>query len=155
MAQDPPGCLATLRRLLQAGPVTAVYSGGGNGKFVASHEGFALRMPPSDVARWQMTNDKGELVDIPRPALALRVWDASSGAYVPVDPRLDGAPRSDAEAVAWYVGVVRKLKASDYVGSTLLDMLATSERTVAVEPELEVAGSFANKWTDLVLATKP
>ena len=29
-----------------------------------------------------------------------------------------------------YVGVVRKLKASDYVGSDLLDKLATSERTV-------------------------
>jgi hypothetical protein len=36
MAQDPPGCLATLRRLLQAGPVTAVYSGGGNGKCLYS-----------------------------------------------------------------------------------------------------------------------
>ena len=32
--QDPPGCLATLRRLLQAGPVTSVYSGGGNGMFI-------------------------------------------------------------------------------------------------------------------------
>lgn len=42
---------------------------------MASHEGFALRMPPSDIANWQMTNDKGELVDIPRPAVALRVDD--------------------------------------------------------------------------------
>jgi hypothetical protein len=45
------------------------------GKFVASHEGFALRMPAKDIANWQMTNDKGELVDIPRPAVALRVWN--------------------------------------------------------------------------------
>jgi hypothetical protein len=54
------------------------------GKFVASHEGFALRMPPSDVARWQMTNDKGELVDIPRPALALRVCTINTNLLPPL-----------------------------------------------------------------------
>ena len=44
--EDPPGCLSTLRRMLQAGPVTKLYSGGG-GKFgVPVHGGFSLRMPP-------------------------------------------------------------------------------------------------------------
>ena len=45
MAQDPPGCLATLRRLLQAGPVTAVYSGGGNGKCLYSAGCVGLIIP--------------------------------------------------------------------------------------------------------------
>jgi hypothetical protein len=31
LAEDPPGCLATLRRMIQAGPINTVYSGGGNG----------------------------------------------------------------------------------------------------------------------------
>jgi hypothetical protein len=53
------------------------------------------------------------------------------------------------------VGVVRTLKASDYIGPELLDKLATSQRTVATEPELEVAGEVSNRWTDLVLATTP
>ena len=42
VTEDPPGCLSTLRRMLQAGPVTKLYSGGG-GKFgVPVHGGFSL-----------------------------------------------------------------------------------------------------------------
>lgn len=54
-----------------------------------------------------------------------------------------------------YVGVVKKLKASEYLGPATVDRLATSERTEAVEPEFVGAGSFSNRWTDLVLATQP
>jgi len=130
-----------------------VYSGGGNGNYVASHEGFALRMPPAEVPDWQMTNDKGELVDIPRPALNLRVWSPEDGAYNTIDPVLTGAPRTIEEAEAWFVSVVRKLKGSNYIGAEILDRLACSERTVSTEPEFETAGGFSNKWTDLVVAT--
>jgi hypothetical protein len=49
ITQLPPGCLATLRRLIQAGPITTVFSGGGKPPHVASHEGFALRMPAEEV----------------------------------------------------------------------------------------------------------
>jgi hypothetical protein len=153
--QDPPGCLATLRRLLQTAPVTTVYSGGGNGKFVPSHEGFALRMPPAEVTDWTTTNDKGEVVDIPRAASALRVWDAATRAYQSIDPLLDGAPRGDMATEAWYCDVVAKLKASNTWGSELLNRFATSERTVSSEHPLEFDGTFRNKWTDLVLATEP
>jgi len=45
----PPSCLATLRRLLQACPITTVFSGGGKPPHVNSHEGFALRMPAAEV----------------------------------------------------------------------------------------------------------
>lgn len=156
IGQDPPGCLATLRRLLQAAPITTVYTGGGNGKFVPSHEGFALRMPAGEVADWTTVNDKGEVVDIPRPAYALRRWDPAARAYAnDIDPLLDGAPRGEAETVAWYCGVVAKLKASNTWGSELLDRFATSERTVSSEHPLEFEGTFQNKWTDLVLATQP
>jgi len=149
----PPSCLATLRRLLQAGPITTVFSGGGKPPHVNSHEGFALRMPAAEVGDWTLTNDKGEVVDVLRPAKALRVWDASAGGYASIDPSLAGAPDSPEGVHEWFVGVVRTLKASDYIGPALLDRLATSERTVATEPELEVAGNYANQWTDLVLAT--
>ena len=57
--------------------------------------------------------------------------------------------------VAWYCGVVAKLKASNTWGSELLDRFATSERTVSSEHPLEFEGTFQNKWTDLVLATQP
>jgi hypothetical protein len=62
IVQDPPDCLSTLRRMLQAGPVTRLYTGGG-GKYVGSHEGYSLRMPPAEVPDWQMVNDKGDLLD--------------------------------------------------------------------------------------------
>jgi len=76
-------------------------SGGGNGKYVKSHEGFALRMPPAELGAWQALNDKGELVDVPRPAVALRVWNAASGAYAAVDPHLAGAPDTAEACDAW------------------------------------------------------
>ena len=159
VSKEQPDCLSALRRMLQAGPVTKLYTGGG-GKFVKSHEGFALRMPPAEVAAWQMTNDKGELQDIPRPAHSLRVWNPAARAYDAVDATLGGAPTTPAEVDAWFVGVVKKLKASPYVGPALLDALVTSEKTTSMERLMEAdyagafTGAFSNRWTDLVVQTK-
>jgi hypothetical protein len=63
VTEDPPECLSTLRRMLQAGPITSLYTGGGN-KFVASHEGFALRMP----AEVRSTSAPPLVTAIPVPA---------------------------------------------------------------------------------------
>ena len=61
VSEKNPSCLAVLRRRLQSGPITTLYSGGG-GKFGAAlHTGFSLRMPAEDVADWQMKNTKGQL----------------------------------------------------------------------------------------------
>ena len=128
---------------------------------MASHEGFSLRMPAGEVPAWQVTNDKGELADVPRPAHALRVWSAEARRFVPIDATLDGAPRTATAIDEWFTSVVRKLKASPYVGGALLDALVSSTRTVrmealeAVPPEYSVAfqGRVTNRWTRLVLAT--
>ena len=159
ITKDPPDCLSTLRRMLQAGPITKLYTGGGS-KFVPSHEGFALRMPAADVAAWQMVNDKGELADIPRPSHALRLWDAASRSYASMDATLDGAPTDAASTDAWFVGVVRKLKASNYVGPAILDALVGSKKTESMEAlgngdfEAAFSGEFSNRWSELVLSTK-
>jgi hypothetical protein len=34
-------------------------------------------------------------------------------------------------------------------------LVISYQRTTQLEPELEVAGDFANRWTDLVVATEP
>lgn len=152
--EDPPGCLSTLRRMLQAGPVTKLYSGGG-GKFgVPVHGGFSLRMPAADVEKWQMLNDKGEMIAIPRSAHALRAWNAETRSYDEIDAVLDGAPRTPEEVDAWFIDVVKKLKASNYVGSKLLDDLVSSDKTVTMDPEPQFEGTISNRWTELVLATK-
>jgi ubiquitin-protein ligase len=151
-----PDCLATLRRMLQSGPINRIYSGGGSPPYTPSHEGFALRMPAAEVEQWQMLNDKGELADIPRPAHALRVWDATERKYVAVDPFLDGAPRSNADLDAWFVDLVKRLKGSMYIGTELLDKLATSEShhfDAALERPDEFFGTFQNHWSDLIVNT--
>jgi len=158
VTMENPECLSTLRKMLQKGPITRLYTGGGN-KFVASHEGFALRMPASEVADWQMTNDKGELQDIPRPALALRLWNAETRSYDYLDATLEGAPTTPGKIDAWYVDVVRKLKGSNYIGPELLDKLVTSQKTVSMpklyERDFDAAfeGTFSNRWTELVCGT--
>ena len=160
MTELPPKCLATLRRMLQAGPITRLYTGGGNPKFgIASHEGFALRMPAADLSDWQTLNDKGELQDIPRQAHALRVWDAASRTYLPISPTMKGAPTTAEATDAWFVDVVKKLKGSPYIGSALLDRLVSSKRTSSLEKMMGGAldeafdGTFCNRWTKIVLDT--
>jgi hypothetical protein len=155
--EENPGCLSTLRRMLQAGPITCLYTGGGN-KYVKPHEGFGLRMPEADVEEWTMINDKGELVDIPRPAYALRVWNAEALSYDSVEPTLNGAPVGPEETDAWFIGVVKKLKASNYLGPELLNALVTSKRTASMEAlerrDIEAAfeGEVSSRWVELVLA---
>jgi hypothetical protein len=153
ISEDPPGCLSTLRRMLQAGPITKLYSGGG-GKFgVPVHGGFSLRMPLEDVEKWQMVNDKGEMIAIPRAAHALRAWNPTTRSYDSIDATLDGAPTTPQAVDEWFCGIVKKLKASNYVGSQLLDDLVTSDRTVSMDPQPIFEGKVNNRWTDLVLKT--
>lgn len=156
VTQDPPDCLSTLRRMLQAGPITTLYTGGGN-KFVPSHEGFSLRMPKADLTQWQMINDKKEQVDIPRPVHAVRAWNPTTRSYDDVNVNLSGAPTTPEAADSWFVGVVKKLKQSNYIGSALLNALVTSKKTANMEAlgqgDLEGAfeGEFSGHWTDLVV----
>jgi hypothetical protein len=160
ISMDPPECLSTLRKMLQSGPVTRLYTGGGDRRFIKSHEGFSLRMPSDELPNWQMLNDKGELQDIPRPALALRVWSAEKRRYDQVDALLNGAPVTPAAVDEWYTRTVKKLKSSNYVGSELLDKLVSSQRTVDMDALMDgnfdaaFEGHFSNRWTELVLATK-
>lgn len=163
-----PECLSTLRSYLQSGPVTRLYSGGGDGKFVPIHAGFTLRMPKGEVGDWSGVNDKGKPMVISRPAVALRVWDAAGRAYAPYDSLLAGAPATPAETDAWFVALVKKLKNSPYLGEALLDALVTSTRTADMQlvdnrtPEnmaeaLEKGfeGTFSNRWAELVISTHP
>jgi len=158
VSNEQPDCIAALRRMLQAGPVNKMYTAGGNPKSgIPSHCGFSLRMPPAEVENWTMTNDKGELQDLPRMCHALRVWDAATRSYTAVDPYLVGAPKSAAELDQWFAGVIKTLKGSPYLGADFVDEFGTSERHT-FDPALgrpsEFFGKVDNHWTQLILATK-
>jgi len=157
ISRDQPDCLKTLRSLLQSRPITCLYSGGGNPPHIPSHQGFGLRMPEDEVEQWQTVDDKGRLQDIPRPAHALRVWDAATQSYLSIDPTMEGAPSTPEEVDVWFVQLIQKLKASEYLGPELIDNLVTSEKyeyDYELERPCNFSGSFSNKWTDLIVATK-
>jgi len=154
--KDNPDCLMTLRTLLRSRPITTLYSGGGAPPHVASHEGFTLRMPKEEVATYQATNEKGVLQDIPRPASALRKWDAAAGQWLAIDPTMDGAPATEEQVKDYFCAVVSKLKASPWLGAEMVDNLVTSEKygyDSQTERPCDFEGSFQNEWTDLVVAT--
>jgi hypothetical protein len=157
ISEENPKCLSTLRRMLQGGPITRVYTGGGRPPHTPSHEGFVLRMPPDEVKEWTVLNDRGELVDIPRPALNIRVWNSVTRSYDVINPLLDGAPATPQETDEWFVGVVKQLKRSRYLGSVLLNRLVTSTRHKEIDQiafghyDEAFQGSFHNRWVELVL----
>lgn len=146
--------------MLQKGPITKLFTGGAS-KFVPSHEGYSLRMPPEDIPQWQTLDDKGEVQDILRPVHAVRVWNPEQRCYESVDATLDGAPTTPEATDEWFVETIKTLKASHPQGSELLNRLVTSLKTVdpslVEECSFEGAfeGEFQNRWTDLILQTSP
>ena len=146
-ATGPPACMSGLRRMLQSGPVCTLYAKG---------KGFSLRMPDAEMEQFQTINEQGKVTNVPRPAAAIRVWDASARRYASVDTALAGAPATAEATSAWYVGIVKKLKASNWLGPKNVDDLATStkhEYNAAQDLVFPDAGSFSNKWVELVVGT--
>ena len=70
---------------------------------------------------------------------------------------VDGAPATAEETDEWYVGVVRKLAASPYIGPEMLRALLSSVKTASMEKlalgafDEAFEGAFSNRWTELAL----
>ena len=144
-AKGPPACMSALRRMLQGGPVCTVYARG---------TGFTLRMPAADLEAFQTINEEGKITNLPRPAVAVRVWDGAARAYKSVEEKLTGAPVGPDAADAWYVDVIKRMKANMYLGSKNVDELALStQHEYNAAHDLVFTGNFSNHWTDLVVAT--
>merc|ERR1712166_148936 len=146
-ANGPPACMSGLRRMLQSGPVCTLYAKG---------KGFSLRMPNAEMKDFQTINEQGKVTDVPRPATAIRVWDATARRYTSVETSLAGAPATPEATSAWYVDIVKKLKNSNWLGPKNVDDLATSTKHAYNEAHDLVfpdAGSFTNKWVELVVST--
>ena len=146
--------IVQLRQSLQRGRVTRLFSSGGDGILVPILSGYTLRMPTADTAAWSGVNDQGKPVEIPRPAHAVRVWDAELRMYAAYDPQLNGAPVSPADIDAWFVGRVQRLKRS--YGGPFLDALVTSTHYTPPVNDgggCSFEGTFSSRWTDLVVST--
>jgi len=88
-----PTCKAEFRRMFAIGPVYTVYD----------HHMFPS--PDGEKARFEVTDDNGKKVILPRPVSELRIWSTEKQAYEQVDPTLDGAP--DDRGVYWQQLVAR------------------------------------------------
>ena len=143
-----PDCLSALRRMLQASPVGSVFARG---------RGFTLRMPESELAHYETVNEQGKVTNLPRPSVAVRVWNAGSRTYEDLPNGLQGGPSSVEEAEAWYAQAIKGLKNSPWLGSQKIDELVTSTGhewdAEAQDFVFPTAGDFSNKWTDIAVAT--
>lgn len=146
LRQTPPECLASLGRMLHLGPVTQLYGSANDTLFP---------MAEAEKKDWTVTRGDGKKTYLPRRLNGLRTWDVKARCYTPVDMRLKGAP-SPADEEAWFVAVVKHLK-SNFQGSPACDQtfLEQNERDLLCKTFKDAVDSAgANKWTDLVFATK-
>ena len=61
----------------------------------ARGEGHTLRMPKDELEAWQTVNAKGKVTQLPRPADAVRTWNAEARVYEPFEIHLAGAPDTE------------------------------------------------------------
>jgi hypothetical protein len=92
-----PTCAAEFRRMVGIGPVFQVYD----------HHMFPS--PEDEKGDYEVTDDRGRKVILPRPVAELRIWSTEKQAYEAVDPTLDGCPALE-ERGSYWTGVLEKLR---------------------------------------------
>jgi len=86
-----PSCEAALLRQLRNGLVTNLFDSSGS-----------FPEPPGKEDAYTVTNEKtGALIKIPHPVTKLRVYNAETCEYSPMDARLKGAPAPADEVSYW------------------------------------------------------
>jgi len=104
-----PDCEAAFRRLLQIGLITKLF------------DNVAFPMPEEEKADWQVKDEHGKTVQIPRPINALRIWNAKKRGYDMLSSRLGGAPAPQDEGKFWQA-LLQELKdmhSAEYVESLM------------------------------------
>ena len=84
-----PTCKAEFRRMIQIGPVFQVF------------DHLMFPSPDDEKDDWEVTNEQGKKVILPRPVSELRIWNTEKQDYDVVDPTLDGTPSKDERDDYW------------------------------------------------------
>merc|ERR1711879_943108 len=96
---EEPLCEASLRRMMQIGVITQLF------------DSELFPTPPALKDSYQVINEKTkEKIILPHAVAALRIWNAGSQEYDPVDARLPGAPEEE-EKQAWWEKFVEEVEA--------------------------------------------
>ena len=92
-----PTCKAELRRMFGVGPVFRVY------------DQHMFPSPPDELGRFEVEDDNGRKLTLPRPVHSLRLWDVGAQRYAPVEAALDGAPAGDDAQAAYWADLQAKI----------------------------------------------
>ena len=110
--------------------------------------------PEEDKGQWEVQNEQtGKTTQIPHPVHALRVWNTATRSYDQLDPRLDGAPKSEAELEAWFRGVVVYLKAN-MLGKVHDDEQLVRSASAELDEQVSRNG-HTSKWIEIVRSVQP
>lgn len=104
---ESPTCEAQFRRLLQQGPINRMFDS-------------AIFMPDGEKKDWQVQDNNGKVVNIPRPVSGLRIFSAEKNEYVELDPLMANAP-SDNDKQVWWENFLKTL--NDKHGATYVESL--------------------------------
>jgi len=88
--------------------------------FGHSHSPIAFPSPQEEKEQYQVRDEHGKIVEIPRPVHALRIWNAKLRKYDILSAHLDGAP-SDKDAADYWKNMLQKLR--DMRGAEYIDGL--------------------------------
>lgn len=142
----PPPCMASLRRLLQNGPVNRMF------------DPMLFTTPSYDQHNWQVALEKNgaiTITNIPHQVSALRVWNSTNRGYDYIDPVLTGAPSTEESLTQWFTDLVIYLKSNLHQeGSGAADPNLCVMYSETLD-SLVTEDGFRNKWTDLVLSIQP
>eukprot|EP01084_Bolivina_argentea_P097723 175672_1 len=104
---ENPTCEAAFKRLLNIGLITNMFD----------HVAFVS--PENEKKDWEVKDDHGKTVIIPRPVHSLRIWDVKKRCYKEVQSHLDGAPDAK-DAPKYWEEMVNKFKSErgdDYINN--------------------------------------
>ena len=102
-----PDCMASFKRVLTNGLVTSMFD----------HHAFPHESAEAE-KRFEVKNENGKVIHIPRPVHGLRIWDHKQGDYKQVRKHMEGAPKPE-EAAKYWADMIKKLKETR--GSKLID----------------------------------
>jgi len=103
-----PDCEAAFKRLLKLGVINKLF------------DPIAFPSPQEEKEQYQVRDEHGKIVEIPRPVHALRIWNAKLRKYDILSAHLDGAP-SDKDAADYWKNMLQKLR--DMRGAEYIDGL--------------------------------
>lgn len=106
---EHPDCEAAFKRLLNIGLINKMF------------DNIAFPSPENEKHLYEVKDDNGKTVTIPRPVHTLRIWNASKKTYDKVESHLEGAPIDNEVQKYWndMLKTFRQERGDEYIDKLL------------------------------------